>query len=75
MRGYKSKNQLIISFLVVVFFIGVIYENVVAKNQVITTDIFLKSNLQRYLQTDVIAEKYSWYVLKERIFILLMLLH
>ena len=73
MRGYKSKNQLLISFLVVGFFIGVIYENVVAKNQVITTDIFLKSNLQRYLQTDVIAEKYSWYVLKERIFILLML--
>lgn len=73
MLGYKNKNQLLISFLLVGFFVGVIYENVVAKNQVITTELFLKSNLQRYLQTDVIAEKYSWYVIKERLFILLVL--
>lgn len=71
MRGYKNKNQLLIVFLVVGFLIGVIYENIVTKNQVVTTEIFLKSNLQRYLQTEVIAEKYIWYVIKERMFFLL----
>lgn len=71
MRGYKNKNQLLIVFLVVGFFIGVICENVITKKQVVTTEIFLKSNLQRYLQTDVIAEKFFWYVLKERVIFLL----
>lgn len=70
MRGYKNKNQLLIIFLVVGFLIGVIYENVISKNQVVTTEIFMKSNLQRYLQTDVIAEKYFWYVIKERVIFL-----
>lgn len=70
MRRYKNKNQLLIIFLVVGFLIGVIYENVISKNQVVTTEIFLKSNLQRYLQTDVIAEKYFWYVIKERVIFL-----
>ncbi len=73
MRGYKNKNQLLIVFLVVGFLIGVIYENVITKNQVVTTEIFLKSNLQRYLQTDVIAEKYFWYVIKERVVFLLII--
>lgn len=70
MRGYKKKNQLLILFLVVGFFVGVIYENVITRNQVVTTEVFLKSNLQRYLQTDVIAEKYFLYVIKERIILL-----
>lgn len=73
MRGYKNKNQLLIVFLVVGFLIGVIYENIVTKNQVVTTEIFLKSNLQRYLQTEVIAEKYIWYVIKEKVFLLLII--
>lgn len=73
MRGYKNKNQLLIVFLVVGFLVGVIYENVITKNQVVTTEIFLKSNLQRYLQTDVIAEKYFWYVIKERVVFLLII--
>lgn len=71
MRGYKNKNQLLIVFLVVGFLSGVIYENVITRNQVVTTELFLKSNLQRYLQTDVIAEKYVWYVIKERVIFLL----
>ena len=65
---YKNQNQLLIVLLVVGFFIGVIYENIVSKSQGATTDLFLKSNLQRYLQIDVIAEKYFWYVIKDRVF-------
>lgn len=74
LRGrHKNKNQLLIVFLVVGFLIGVIYENVISKNQVVTTEIFLKSNLQRFLQTDVIAEKYFWYVIKDRVIFLILL--
>ena len=66
MRIDKKKNQFLIVFLVVGFFIGIIFENVIVKKQISTTDIFLKSNLQRYLQTDVVVEKYLRYVIKER---------
>ena len=68
MHGFrhKNKNQLLMSLLVVGFLIGVIYENIASKNQVVAIEIFSKSNLQRYLQTDVIAEKYFWYVIKVR---------
>ena len=69
---YKNQNQLLIILLVVGFFIGVIYENIVSKSQGATMELFLKSNLQRYLQIDVIAEKYFWYVIKDRIFLLLL---
>ena len=70
---YKNVNQLLISLLVVGFFVGVIYENLISKNQVITTELFSKRNLQRYLQTDVIAEKYFWYIIKERVIFLILI--
>lgn len=70
---YKNQNQLLIVLLVVGFFIGVIYENIVSKSQGATMELFLKSNLQRYLQIDVIAEKYFWYVIKDRVFCLLLI--
>lgn len=73
MLRWKYKNQLLIIVLVVGFFIGVIYENIVSKSQEVTTELFLKSNLQRYLQIDIIAEKYLWYVIKDRVFILLLI--
>lgn len=67
MRTYRNKSQLLILFLTVGFLVGIIYENVVSGKQVIATELFLKSNLERYLKTDIVAEKYFWYVLKERI--------
>ena len=70
---YKNKNQLLMILLVVGFFIGVIYENIIFKKNFVTTEIFSKSNLQRFLQTDVIAEKYFWYVIKDRVFSLLLI--
>ena len=70
---YKNKNQLLMILLVVGFFIGVIYENIIFKKNFVTTEIFSKSNLQRFLQTDVIAEKYFWYVIKDRLFFLLLI--
>ena len=70
MRRYRNKNQLLILFLVVGFFVGIIYENVVSGKQVDTVELFLKSNLQLYLQTEIITQKYLWYVVKERLLLL-----
>lgn len=67
MRRYRNKNQLLIIVLAVGFLVGIIYENIVSGKQVIMTELFTKSNLQRYLQTNVMVEKYFWYVAKERI--------
>lgn len=64
---YKNKNQLLMILLVVGFLFGIIYENIISKNQIVITEIFSKSNLQRYLQTNLIAEKYVWYVMKSRV--------
>lgn len=70
MRTYRNRGQLLLIFIAVGFLAGIIYQNVVSGNQIITTDLFLQSNLERYLHTDVVAEKYLWYVLKERILLL-----
>lgn len=74
MRTYKSKSQLLIIFLAVGFLIGIIYENVISIGNTVPTELFLKSNLQRYLQTEVVAEKYILYVIRERLLLLLILL-
>ncbi len=67
MKGYQKKNQLLIVCLVVGFFIGIVYENIVADKKLIMADLFLKSNLELYLQTRVVTKKYVLYVLKERL--------
>ena len=67
MRNYQKKNQLLILCLVVGFFIGIIYQNVIAKTEVVMLDLFLKSNLQLYLETTIVTKNYVWYVIKERL--------
>ena len=70
MRLNKNKGQLLILFLAVGFFVGIIYENLIAKGNVLLSDVFLRSNLERYLQTNIISEKFLWYVAKSRILLL-----
>ena len=70
MRLNKNKGQLLILFLAVGFFAGIIYENLIAKESALLSKVFLRSNLERYLQTNVIGEKYLWYVVKARTLIL-----
>ena len=67
MRLQRNKNQLLILCLVVGFLIGIVYENIVVKTEVVVLDIFLKSNLQMYLETNIVTKKYAVYVLKERL--------
>lgn len=70
MRTYRKKSQLLIIFLAVGFFIGIIYENVNSVNHMIPTEMFLKSNLQRYVKTEVLSEKYFIYVMRERLLLI-----
>lgn len=70
MRLNKNKGQLLILFLAVGFLIGIIYENLVARESALLSELFLRSNLERYLQTNVIGEKYLWYVVKARTLLL-----
>jgi len=73
MRMNKSKGQLLILFLAVGFFVGIIYENVIAKSSVVLSDLFLRSNLELYLRTNIVSEKYLWYVVKARFLLLAMI--
>ena len=70
MRIKKSRGQLLILFLAVGFLIGIIYENLVARESALLSEIFLRSNLERCLKTDIISEKYLWYVIKARTLLL-----
>lgn len=70
MWAYKNKNRLLILILAVGFLLGIIYENIVLKSNAVTVELFLRSNLERYMQTEIIAEKYLWYVVKARVLLL-----
>ncbi len=70
MRLKKNKNQLLILLLAVGFLIGIIYENIISRNSPVLSDVFRRSNLEQYLQTDIVSEKYFWYVAKARILLL-----
>jgi hypothetical protein len=65
----RNKSQLLLIFLAVGFLVGILYRNIISGREMITTELFLKSNLQRYLHTNIIAEKYLFYVVKERLFL------
>lgn len=67
MKFYKYKNQLLIYYLAVGFFVGILYENIVSKRYGVSIDIFQTYFLQQYRQTEIVAEKYLGYVLKARV--------
>ena len=58
-------------YLVVGFFVGVIYENVVIKMGVETLDLFFETNISLYQQTNIVTKQYFVYVLRERIVLFL----
>ncbi len=70
----RNKSQLLLIFLAVGFFVGILYRNIISGKEMVVTELFLKSNLQRYLHTNIIAEKYFFYVIKERVLLLGMIL-
>ena len=58
-------------YLVVGFFVGVIYENIVIKMGVETLELFFETNLSLYQQTKIVTNQYLVYVLRERIVLFL----
>lgn len=71
MRLHMNKSQLLVLFLAVGFFLGIIYENIVSRDSVVLSELFFRSNLEHYLQTNIISEIYLWYVAKTRVFLLM----
>lgn len=67
MKLYRHKNQLLIVFLVVGFFLGILYENIIAKSQGVSVNLFQSYFLEQYAQTEIIAEDYLWYVARLRL--------
>ena len=63
---YQKKNQLLFICLAVGFFVGIIYENIMAGREVLINELFLKSNLERYLRTEFITKELLHYVVQER---------
>lgn len=70
MRTKRIKSQLLIIFSAVGFLLGILYQNLISTKSSISVELLTRGNLQRYLQTEVIAEKYLWYVIKERLLLL-----
>ncbi len=69
MKQYKNnQNQLLIVLLAVGFFVGILYENVIAKRQGGTLLFFQSDVIEQYKQTKFVAEEYFWYVVRSRVF-------
>jgi len=67
-KFYKYKNQLLIFYLAVGFFAGILYENMISKSQGMSLAIFQTYFLKQYIQTEIIVEEYLGYVLRARVF-------
>ncbi len=66
MRFYKSKNQRLLILLAVGFFVGILYENIVSKNNGVSLELFQSYYLKQFAQVEIVAEEYLWYVTKAR---------
>ena len=73
MKLCKNKNQLLIVLLAVGFFVGILYENIISKNNGITISLFQTGFLEQYKQTEIIPEEYLWYVARIRLTPMLLL--
>ncbi len=73
MKLYKNKNQLLIVCLVVGFFVGILFENIVARTSGVTVNYFESYFMEQYKSVKIISEEYLWYVIRARIFPLLLL--
>lgn len=65
-KRWRKKDQLLILFLVVGFFMGIIYENLAAQNQGGFVRIFQAQFLEKYGQIKIISEEYLWHVFRVR---------
>lgn len=67
MKLQKSKKQLLL-FCMPGFLLGILYTNLLSEKMVMYTGILSDSFLNQYLYTDVNSAEYVWYVIKARVF-------
>lgn len=70
MQMNKPKSKLPIIILASCFFLGILYQNLIAKPQILPAELLSQSNIQHFIKTDIITEKFMWYVAKERLMLL-----
>ena len=56
-KHYNNRNQLLIIFLAVGFFVGILYENIVSKNQGVSIELFQAYFLKQFTQVEIVAEE------------------
>lgn len=66
----KQTGKLPIIILATCFFLGILYQNLIAKPQILPAELLSQSNIQHFINTDIITEKFMWYVAKERLMLL-----
>lgn len=72
MKIRDSRKYLIVLYLAG-FFIGIISTNIESKKLVLYSGIFSETFLNQYRQVNVEPEKYLWYVMKIRLFPMILL--
>lgn len=73
MKIYKKKSQLLVIVLVVGFFVGIIYENIMTRNFGFTVEIFRAYHLEKFQSVSIISEDFFWYVAKIRFTMILIM--
>lgn len=67
MRIFRNKSQFLAVFLMFGFVLGILYANIVSRQYVTASGIFNDYFLNQYVQTDIVAEDYIWYVIQARV--------
>lgn len=74
MRWHKNRNQLLIIFLAVGFLIGIFYGNIMSKKYGYRLEVFQTFYLQQLANVNVIDEEFLWYIVKNRMLLLIVVL-
>lgn len=67
MRMYQNKSRFLAVFLMAGFLVGIFYANAVSGQYIASAGIFNEYFLKQYVQTEMIAEDYMWYVVRARV--------
>lgn len=66
-RRFQKKGQFLAVFFMIGFIVGILYANVVSRDDTAADGIFNEYFLKQYAQTEIIAEDYIRYVLRARL--------
>ena len=72
-RYIKNKSQLLMIVLIVGFFVGIFYTNILVRERDYEDTIFQRDILVQFVNAEIMTERYSFYVIKERLLLLVSL--